>query len=84
MNIEQIISTVRDQEARDHIRRQYQSEREVLGERKALEYARFRANSKADANDNQAAQTYLRALIVSAIYAAALAFVIGFVIGRAV
>lgn len=83
MNIEQIISTAPDQEARDHIRRQYQSDLQVLGEREALEFARFRADALADANE-QAAQRYLPALIIGAIYAAALAFAIGFVIGRAV
>ena len=36
MNIEQIISTVPDQEAHDHIRRQYQSDLQVLGEREGL------------------------------------------------
>ena len=49
MNIEQIISTTPDQEARDHIRRQYQRELKVLGEREALEFARFRADAAADA-----------------------------------
>ena len=36
MNIDQIISTIPDQEARDHIRRQYQSDLQVLGEREGL------------------------------------------------
>ncbi len=83
MNINQIISTIPDQEAHDHIRRQYQSDLQVLGKREALEFARFRADALADANE-QAAQRYLRALIIGAIYAAALAFAIGFMIGRAV
>ena len=48
MNIDQIISTAPDQEARDHIRRQYQSDLQVLGEREALEFARFRADAAAD------------------------------------
>ena len=39
MHIEQIISTTPDQEARDHIRRQYQSDLQVLGENEALEFA---------------------------------------------
>ena len=90
MNIEQIISTAPDQEARDHIRRQYQSELQVLGEREALEFARFRADALADANEQaaiahqQAARQFHRALIIGAIYAAALAVAIGFMIGRAV
>ena len=48
MNIDQIISTIHDQEARDHIRRQYQSDLQLLGEREALEFARFRADAAAD------------------------------------
>ena len=86
MNIDQIISTTPDQEARDHIRRQYQSELQVLGEREALEFARFRADALADANEqaHQAKQSFHRALIIGAIYAAALSFAIGFMIGRAV
>ena len=82
MNIDPIISTIPDQEAHDHIRRQYQRELQVLGEREALEFARFRADALADANE-QAARLH-RALIIGAIYAAALAFAIGFMIGRAV
>ena len=83
MNIDQIISTVPDQEAHDHIRRQYQSDLQVLGEREALEFARFRADALTDANE-QAAARAIPALIIGAIYAAALAFAIGFMIGRAV
>ncbi len=86
MNIDQIISTTPDQETRDHIRRQYQSELQVLGESEALEFARFRADALADAKQaaHQAKQSFHRALIIGAIYAAALAFAIGFMIGRAV
>ena len=83
MNIDQIISTTPDQEARRHIREQYAVDLEVLGEREALEFARFRADALADANE-QAKQSFHRALIIGAIYAAALAFAIGFMIGRAV
>ena len=93
MNIDQITDTVRDQEARDHIRRQYQRELKVLGEREALEFARFRA-AHAYAYDlaaiahqqaaRQAKQSFHRTLIIGAIYAAALAFAVGFMIGRAV
>lgn len=86
MNIDQIISTTTDQEARDHIRRQYQSDLQVLGENEALEFARFRA-AQAYAYDlaaRQAKQSLHRALIIGAIYAAALAVAIGFMIGRAV
>ena len=87
MNIDQITRRVSDQEARDHIRRQYQSDLQVLGEREALEFARFRADALADANEQaayQAKQSFNRALIIGAIYTAALAFAVGFMIGRAV
>ena len=98
MNIEQIISTAPDQEARRHIRRQYQKDLQVLGEREALEFARFRADALADAladaNEREAIElARFRAdalalarfrLIIAAIYAAALAVVIGFMISRAV
>ena len=87
MNIDQIISTTPDQEARDHIRRQYQSDLQVLSELEALEFARFRCAALADANEQaarQAKQSFHRALIIGAIYAAALAVAIGFMIGRAV
>ena len=86
MNIDQIISTAPDQEAHDHIRRQYQRELQVLGEREALEFARFRADALADANEQaarQAKQSFHRALIIGAIYTAALAFALGIILGRA-
>lgn len=83
MNIEQITRRVSDYEARENIHQQFLKEILILGEREALEFARFRADALADANE-QAAQRYLRALLIGAIYAAALAFAIGFVIGRAV
>ena len=87
MTIDQITDTVRDRQARRHIRRQYQSDLQVLGEREALELARFRADALADANEQaarQAKQSFHRALIIGAIYTAALAFAVGFMIGRAV
>ena len=87
MHIDQIVSTTHDKEARDHIRRQYQSDMQVLGEREALEFARFRCAALADANEQaarQAKQSFHRALIIGAIYTAALAVAIGFMIGRAI
>ena len=83
MNIEQITRRVSDYEARENIRREYQSDLLIFGEREAIEFARFRADALADANE-QAAQSFHRALIIGAIYAAALAVAIGFMIGRAV
>ena len=93
MNIEQIISTVTDQEARENIHQQFLKEIHILGEHEALEFARFRA-AHAYAYDlaaithqqaaRQAKQSSHPALIIGAIYAAALAVAIGFMIGRAV
>ena len=93
MNIDQIISTVPDQEARENIHQQFLKEIHILGEHEALEFARFRA-AHAYAYDlaaithqqaaRQAKQSSHRALIIGAIYAAALAFAILFMIGRAV
>ena len=87
MNIDRIISTVRDRQARHHIREQYHSDLHIFGKRQAIEFARFRADALADANEqaaSQAKQSFRRALIIGAIYAAALAFAVGFMIGRAV
>ena len=83
MTIDQITDTVRDRKASRQIRRQYQSDLQVLGEREALEFARFRANALAE-DARQAKQSFHRALIIGAIYIAALAFAVGFMIGRAV
>lgn len=84
MNIEQITRRVSDYEARENIHQQFLKEILILGEREALEFARFRADALADANEQAARQANHRALIIGAIYAAALAFAIGFMIGRAV
>ena len=93
MNIDQIISTAPDQEARDHIRRQYQSDLQVLGEREALEFARFRADAAADAAaDMLAAETtrtmaaqrkQIIGLMAAIAYISALAFALGVILGRA-
>ena len=93
MNIEQIISTAPDQEAHDHIRRQYQSEMRILGEREALEFARFRADAAADAAaDMLAAETtrtmaaqrkQIIGLMAAIAYISALAFALGIILGRA-
>lgn len=83
MNIKQITRRVSDYEARENIHQQFLKEILILGELEALEFARFRADALADANE-QAAQSFHRTLIIGAIYAAALAFAIGFMIGRAV
>ena len=87
MNIEQITRRVSDYEARENIHQQFLKEILILGEREALEFARFRADALADANEQaarQAKQSFRRALIIGVNCAAALAFAIGFMIGRAV
>ena len=84
MNIEQITRRVSDYEARENIHQQFLKEIHILGEREALEFARFRADALADANEQAARQAFHRALIIGAIYTAALAFAVGFMIGRAV
>ena len=66
MNIDQIISTTPDQEARRHIREQYAVDLRIFGEREAIEFARLRADALADANE-QAKQSFHRALIIGAI-----------------
>ena len=93
MNIEQIISTAPDQEAHDHIRRQYQSEMRILGEREALEFARFRADAAADAAADMLAEETTRTmaaqrkqiigLMAAIAYISALAFALGIILGRA-
>ena len=93
MNIEQIISTAPDQEAHDHIRRQYQSEMRIFGEREAIEFARFRADAAADAAaDMLAAETtrtmaaqrkQIIGLMAAIAYISALAFALGIILGRA-
>ena len=83
MHIEQITRRVSDYEARENIHQQFLKEIPILGEREALEFARFRADALSDANE-QAAARAIPALIIGAIYAAALAFAVGFMIGRAV
>ena len=83
MNIEQITRRVSDYEARENIHQQFLKEILILGEREALEFARFRADALADANE-QAARQAKQSFLIGAIYTAALAFAIGFMIGRAV
>ena len=89
MHIEKIISTAPDQEARDHIRRQYQSDLQVLGEREALEFARFRADAAADMLAAETTRTMaaqrkqIIGLMATIAYISALAFALGIILGRA-
>ena len=89
MNIDRIISTTTDQEARDHIRRQYQSDLQVLGEREAIEFARFRADAAANMSAAEATRTMaaqrkqIIGLMAAIAYISALAFALGIILGRA-
>ena len=89
MHIEQIISTIPDQEAHDHIRRQYQSDLQVLGEREALEFARFRADAAADMLAAETTRTMaaqrkqIIGLMAAIAYIGVLAFGLGVILGRA-
>ena len=89
MTIDQITDTVRDQEARDHIRRQYQSDLQVFGEREALEFARFRADAAADILAAETTRTMaaqrkqIIGLMAAIAYISVLAFGLGIILGRA-
>ena len=89
MNIEQITRRVSDQEARDHIRRQYQSDIRIFGERKAIEFARFRADAAANMSAAEATRTMaaqrkqIIGLMAAIAYISALAFALGIILGRA-
>ena len=88
MNIDQIISTIHDQEARDHIRRQYKSDMQVLGEREALEFARFRADAAADMLAEEttriiaAQRKKIIGLMAAIVYISPLVFAMGIILGR--
>ena len=89
MTIDQITDTVRDRQARRHIRRQYQSDLEVLGEREALEFARFRADAAVDMLAAETTRTMaaqrkqIIGLMAAIAYISALAFALGIILGRA-
>ena len=89
MNIDRIISTTHDKEARDHIRRQYQSDLQVFGEREAIEFARFRADAAADMFAAETTRTMaaqrkqIIGLMAAIAYISALAFALGIILGRA-
>ena len=89
MTIDQITDAVRDQEARDHIRRQYQSDMRIFGEREAIEFARFRADAAADMLAAETTRTMaaqrkqIIGLMAAIAYISALAFALGIILGRA-
>ena len=88
MSIDQIISTIHDKEARDHIRRQYQSDLQVLSEREALEFARFRADAVADMLAEEttriiaAQRKKIISLTAAIVYISPLVFAMGIILGR--
>ena len=89
MNIDQIISTTPDQEARHHIREQYAVDLRIFGEREAIEFARFRADAAADMSAAETTRTMaaqrkqIIGLMAAIAYISALAFALGIILGRA-
>lgn len=89
MNIDQIISTTPDQEARENIHQQFLKEILILGEREALEFARFRADAAADMLAAETTRTMaaqrkqIIGLMAAIAYISALAFALGIILGRA-
>jgi hypothetical protein len=89
MNIDQIISTTPDQEARENIHQQFLKEIHILGEREAIEFARFRADAAADMLAAETTRTMaaqrkqIIGLMAAIAYISALAFALGIILGRA-
>ena len=89
MNIDRIISTVRDRQARHHIREQYHSDLHIFGKREAIEFARFRADAAADMLAAETTRTMaaqrkqIIGLMAAIAYISALAFALGIILGRA-
>ena len=89
MNIEQITRRVSDYEARENIRREYQSDLQVFSEREALEFARFRVDAFTDMLAEEATRTMaaqrkqIIGLMAAIAYISALAFALGIILGRA-
>ena len=89
MNIEQITRRVSDYEARENIHQQFLKEILILGEREALEFARFRADAAADMLAAETTRTMaaqrkqIIGLMAAIAYISALAFALGIILGRA-
>ena len=89
MTIDQITDTVRDRQARRHIREQYAVDLHIFGEREALEFARFRADAAADMLAAETTRTMaaqrkqIIGLMAAIAYISALAFALGIILGRA-
>ena len=89
MTIDQITDTIPDYEARDHIHQQFLKEILILGEREAIEFARFRADAAADMLAAETTRTMaaqrkqIIGLMAAIAYISALAFALGIILGRA-
>lgn len=89
MTIDQITDTVRDRQARRHIREQYAVDLQVLGEREALEFACFRVDAFTDMLAEETTRTMaaqrkqIIGLMAAISYISALAFALGIILGRA-
>ena len=89
MHIEQITRRVSDYEARENIHQQFLKEILILGEREALEFARFRADAAADMLAAETTRTMaaqrkqIIGLMAAIAYISALAFALGIILGRA-
>ena len=89
MNIKQIARRVSDYEARENIHQQFLKEILILGEREALEFARFRADAFTDMLAEETTRTMaaqrkqIIGLMAAIAYISALAFALGIILGRA-
>ena len=89
MNIDQITDTIPDYEARENIHQQFLKEIHILGEREAIEFARFRADAAADMLAAETTRTMaaqrkqIIGLMAAIAYISALAFALGIILGRA-
>ena len=89
MTIDQITDTVRDRQARRHIREQYAVDLRIFSERQAIEFARFRAAAAADILAAETTRTMaaqrkqIIGLMAAIAYISALAFALGIILGRA-
>ena len=89
MNIDQITRCVSDYEARENIHQQFLKEIHILGEREALEFARFRVDAFTDMLAEETTRTMaaqrkqIIGLMAAIAYISALAFALGIILGRA-
>ena len=89
MNINKITARLKSEACRNHIKKQYETDKQTLGEREALEFAIFRTNAPAAEEaetDNHIKDAVSSGRLSTAVYAivytAILFFAIGFISGR--